>query len=217
MKRYKTIEKKAQVEFKVKKSRFISYMTPVDTKEKAEEFIDAISKKNHDATHNVPVYIIGAEGSIEKYSDDGEPAGTAGLPVLEMFRKENLSNIAIVITRYFGGTKLGTGGLVRAYTKSAKMALESANVIEKREYIKTSFTLDYTLHGKINNYILNNSELILHDTKFTDEVELIIYVNPASMDKFKKDLQNFTNGQVTVDILEKSFLTFSNNKYIKER
>src|SRR5699024_4890875 len=115
----------------INKSRFIGYASPVESEKSAQEFIDTIKQKHKDATHNVFAYIIGQNKNIQRYSDDGEPSGTAGIPILEMMKKEDLTDTVIVVTRYFGGIKLGAGGLVRAYIKGAKCGLESANIVEK--------------------------------------------------------------------------------------
>ena len=127
---YKTVKKGAYDEFVEKKSRFIGYVKPVTTEDEAIEFVNAVRKKHSDATHNCYAYIV-RENNIMRYSDDGEPAGTAGMPILDVLRKEDLTDVCVVVTRYFGGTLLGTGGLVRAYTKGAQVGLDAAERIEK--------------------------------------------------------------------------------------
>ena len=131
--RYKTVINEAQAQIVIEKSKFIGYIRPVETQEEAEAFVTSIRVMNRDATHNVPAYVLGEKFEIQKYSDDGEPSGTAGVPVVQMLVKEGITNVAIVMTRYFGGIKLGTGGLVRAYTGIAKEALQAAGVAEVKD------------------------------------------------------------------------------------
>lgn len=213
---YKTIQGAVRSEFKVKKSKFIGYLQPVETKEAAEEFIDFISKKHYDANHNVPVYIIGEDSEIQKYSDDGEPSGTAGMPMLDLLKNEGFTNIAAVVTRYFGGTKLGTGGLVRAYTKSLSLALEGATILEKREYIASEMLLDYTMHGKFINYIKNNDGIILNDEIFTDQVQIKMFIKPEKFDKIKDEINDMSAGTIKIEVLDYKFLTFENGIYQRE-
>ena len=130
---YKTVKQQAEAEQIIEKSRFISYIKPVMSKEEADRFIAQIRAMNHAATHNVPAFVIGDKMQLQWASDDGEPQGTAGAPIVQMLVKEGITNVAVVITRYFGGIKLGTGGLVRAYTSSAKLALLAAGSAEVRE------------------------------------------------------------------------------------
>ena len=126
---YRTVFKYGQDEFIVKKSRFIGYCAPIKSEGEALEFIGKIKSKHRDATHNVYAYVLGDTSNTQRFSDDGEPSGTAGIPVLEVIKKEDLRNIIVVITRYFGGIKLGGGGLIRAYTKGAKLGIEAAKII----------------------------------------------------------------------------------------
>ena len=129
---YKTLAKAGSDEIIIEKSRFIGYCAPVSSEEEALEFIEKIKKKHYDATHNVFAYVVGLDNNIQRYNDDGEPSGTAGVPILEVIKKEDLRNVVIVVTRYFGGIKLGTGGLIRAYTKGAKIALDAGIIIKKK-------------------------------------------------------------------------------------
>ena len=145
LKTYRTVEQLGQDEVVIEKSTFIGYARPVENEEAALAFIQEIKKKHRDATHNVPAYVLGEHNEVQRCNDDGEPSGTAGVPVLEVLKKENVRNVAIVVTRYFGGIKLGTGGLVRAYTKGAKVALESAKIITRVLYQTVIISVDYTL------------------------------------------------------------------------
>ena len=140
---YKTIKREAVCEQIIEKSRFIAHIAPVESREEAENFINEIKKEHKSATHNVPVMVIGDKMQLQWASDDGEPQGTSGFPILSMLVNENITNVAIVVTRYFGGIKLGTGGLVRAYTSSAKKALESAGTAEATEVVKAPVAAEY--------------------------------------------------------------------------
>lgn len=213
---YKTIKAPVRSEFKVKKSKFIGYLLPVETKEGAEEFIQKTTKKHYDANHNVPVYIVGEDSEIQKYSDDGEPSGTAGMPMLDLLKNEGITNIAVVVTRYFGGTKLGTGGLVRAYTKSLSLALEGATILEKKEYILSEMVVDYTLHGKFVNYIKNNCSIILKKENFTDQVEIKMFIKPEKFDKIRDEINDMSAGTIQIKTIDYKFLTFENGIYQKE-
>jgi len=138
---YRTIHEYGVHEIIINKSRFIGYAKPVESEEDAIKFIEEIKFKHKDATHNVLAYVIGQNNNIQRYSDDGEPSGTAGIPILEVLKKENLRNVVVVVTRYYGGVKLGTGGLVRAYIKGAKIALEASKIYHLTS-LQTGLCLD---------------------------------------------------------------------------
>lgn len=157
-----TLAKPANAEFIEKKSKFIGYVQPVTDETEAAAFIDMIKSRHWDAKHNVHAYIIGQKGEIQRSTDDGEPAGTAGRPVLEIIKGELLTNIAVVVTRYFGGVLLGTGGLVRAYGKAAKMAIESSEKVCRVRAKKIAVCADYDLIGKVENFLLKKGYCIDH-------------------------------------------------------
>lgn len=190
---YKTVLNKAETENIIEKSRFIGYIKPVESAEEAEGFITEIKKLNKDATHNVPVYVIGEKFEVQRYSDDGEPSGTAGVPILQMLIKEGITNVAVIITRYFGGIKLGTGGLFRAYTNTAKMALEEAQIALVSEYDVIDVKIDYTFLGKLQNLSLTEN-FTIRDTLFEDTVTLTIVSSADKTAKMKETLINITNG-----------------------
>jgi len=146
---YTTVAQRATAEEIIEKSRFIANMASVSSKEEAEAFISAIRAQYKDATHNVPAYIIGDKMQIQWGSDDGEPGGTAGTPIVQMLQKEGITNVVCVVTRYFGGIKLGTGGLVRAYTGCAKLALEKAGRYDVKEYITETIEIPYSNYDTI--------------------------------------------------------------------
>ena len=212
---YKTIFEYGEAEDIINKSRFIGYAKPVETEEEAVAFVEEIKKKHKDATHNVPVYLVGEKFEIQRYSDDGEPSGTAGVPVLSMLKNEGITNLAIVVTRYFGGIKLGTGGLVRAYTHAAKIAVEAARVVDKKVYREVHVLLDYTLHGKFQNFLMNNEVYLLKDTIYMDNVNTVVYIEPEMIDEFQKKVIDLTNGKVDINEYEDIFLTILDGKAVE--
>lgn len=209
---FKTIMKEAEIEEYIEKSRFIGYTKPVKTEEEAVEFIESIKKKHRDATHNVPVYLIGANFDIQRYSDDGEPSGTAGVPILSMLKNEGITDIAIVVTRYFGGIKLGTGGLVRAYTSAAKNAIFESDVVEMVSYKIIELDLDYTLHGSVLNFISMNSRYIIKDTEFTEKVLMKICVEEPMLDEFTSKIVDLTNSRCEITVADEVMLPVIDGK-----
>jgi uncharacterized YigZ family protein len=205
MKDYKTVAAEGAFEIQIQKSRFIGHACPVTTEEEAIAFVERIRKKHWHATHNVPVYLLDA---VQRYSDDGEPSGTAGIPILEMLKKEGITDICIVVTRYFGGIKLGTGGLVRAYTNSAKAVLQEIGVIEKRVYQSVEMVFDYTLHGKIQNYCMNQPAVIVAETSFSDRVAMQLRIEPESYDQTIAQIIEMTANQVEMSEPKQMYLTF---------
>ncbi len=211
---YKTVLSPGEDSLVIEKSKFIGYIQPVETVEAAEAFVSSIRKKHYDATHNVPVYVIGSQFEVQKYSDDGEPSGTAGLPVLEMLKKEKITNVAIVMTRYFGGIKLGTGGLVRAYTQTAKCALRAGEIIERRLMLRRLITLDYPLHGKVLNDLMSMPEVIIGETHFTECVTISLYFPEALQHQLEGALINATSGGVIFSEQETFFITVKDGQVL---
>lgn len=189
---YRTVLEEASSEIHINKSRFIAHIKPIKSEEDAQLFIEGIKKRHNQAAHNVPVYLLGLPYLVERYSDDGEPSGTAGVPVLDMLKKMQVSNVCIVITRYFGGVKLGTGGLVRAYTESAKSVLDQVGLISVDDYIACQLQIDYGHHGKIMNIIANET-CFLESTDFTDAVTLNFYASPDTYQRMHEDIVNVTS------------------------
>jgi len=212
--RYKTLLKYAEAEQIIEKSKFIGYAKPVETEEEAIAFIESIRSKHWDATHNVPVYLIGKNNEIQRYSDDGEPAGTAGIPILDMLKKEEIRNVVIVVTRYFGGIKLGTGGLVRAYTSTAKLVLQEAKVIEKVLYDLIKIRMDYSFLGKVQNELLN-AGYVLKETLFDDAVTLYIYSETDQTERCIQMVTNLTSGKGEIQIEETLYLNVDNGVVLK--
>lgn len=197
LERYTTILYENQDELIEKKSRFIATIKPICTEEEAIGFIEEISKKYRDSRHNVFAYSIGLDYPIERYSDDGEPSGTAGMPILEVIRGNKLKNVAIVVTRYFGGTLLGTGGLVRAYGGSAKIAIDTAIKVDKVLYHFVDVKVDYTYTGKLENDIRNNKHLI-YETEYLDKVTYKVLVEFKEIDKFHENIVDITHSNVEI-------------------
>ncbi|MFZ5945426.1 MAG: YigZ family protein [Bacillota bacterium] len=191
---YKTLLQPGVAEIYIEKSRFIGYSAPVASEQEAVAFIGEIKARHNDAAHNVPAYVIGMGNEIQRYSDDGEPSGTAGIPILEVIKKEDLRNVVIIVTRYFGGIKLGTGGLIRAYTKGAKIAVDAAPIITKRLHKLFQVEIEYTLLGKVQNEIIQ-SEYIIKEVKYDHLVHFFVYVPLFKEKLFQKQLIELTNAR----------------------
>lgn len=215
MSNFKTIYQEAEVTEIVKKSKFISYVKPVESVEEANEFINMIKKKHWNASHNVPVYVLGDNFQVQKFSDDGEPSGTAGLPILDILKKEGITNVVVVVTRYFGGVKLGTGGLVRAYSHCAKLALEEARIIEMVEYQSVSVIISYTLNGKFQNFINLNHEYLLDETIYAEDVEVKLLVKTDEVEEFRGKVIDLTSDNCEVILNEIMMLPISNGEWVK--
>lgn len=204
LKTYRTVEQFGQDEIIIEKSTFIGYAKPVASEEEALAFIQEIKKKHRDATHNVPAYVLGEHNDIQRCNDDGEPSGTAGVPVLEVLKKEDVRDVAVVVTRYFGGIKLGTGGLVRAYTKGAKIALEAAKIITKVLYQVVIVSVDYTMLGTLQNQL----RLKQYDTKdivYDEMVHLHVWVEEEDVQNFKELIIEWTNARAIIEDGEISY------------
>ena len=202
MENFKTVLNLGSAEIVEKKSRFIANAMPVKSEEEAKAFIEEIKKRYWDARHNVFAYQIGLKNGVQRFSDDGEPQGTAGMPVLNVLTGEDIKNCVIVVTRYFGGTLLGTGGLVRAYGKSAKEALYNAQIAEIGEYCEFEVICDYSLQGKIQ-YMIRGGQYVLKDIVFTDTVRFVVLVGDAVKDKFLDRVTDISNGKADVNEIRK--------------
>lgn len=208
LKYYFALDNSAEVEFIEKKSRFIAHVSPVKDEAEALEFIDGIKTKHREATHNVHAYQIGEKDEIQRANDDGEPAGTAGRPVLEVIKKEQLKNVVVVVTRYFGGIMLGAGGLIRAYGKSASLGLHTAGIVKKLLCKEVFLSLDYTLFGKVQNHLMSEKHLI-KDTIYTDIVNVICHIEADRVDKFMKELTDLTNAECKIDVGDDLYISES--------
>lgn len=204
MKSFKTIDTQAEAQIIEKKSKFIANVCPVSSEDEAKQFIAQIKKKYFDARHNCFAYVIDGAVTIQRFSDDGEPSGTAGKPILDIIVNQDIKNVVIVVTRYFGGILLGTGGLVKAYGKSAKEGLIAGKIVQMLPYFKINIKIDYQLAGKVQ-YEINTNNYFIKDIVYTDLVEFIIYVDEKKAESFIKDIINLTNSKA---IIEKSSLEF---------
>lgn len=202
---YKTVAKMGFNEIIINKSRFIGYGMPIESEDEAISFIKEIKEKHKDATHNVYAYVFGRESNIQRFSDDGEPSGTAGIPVLEVIKKEDLRNLVVVVTRYFGGTKLGGGGLIRAYTKSAKTAIDSSIIVENKLFDRILIKTSYGSYGKIENYFIENNKT-LERIDFLEQVQIELYIEKEETHRVVSDLMNITSGELFYEIKNEIFL-----------
>ncbi len=190
---YRTVLNEANDEFIERKSRFIGYIKPVTTQEDAVAFINEIKSKHWDATHNVYAYVL-REGQVRRYSDDGEPQGTAGIPVLDVLLKENVTDCVVVATRYFGGTLLGAGGLVRAYSHTAKLAVDAGKVITMKLCKVLKVTCDYNFYGRLNSLIPETGGVI-DDSEFADNVTVTFKLPVDDVDAFEAKLVDMSFGK----------------------
>ncbi|GAA3643142.1 YigZ family protein [Asaccharospora irregularis] len=210
---YKTLHEFGMDEIIIEKSTFIGYAKPIKTEEEAVEFINEIKKKHKDATHNVWAYTVGNNMNIQRYSDDGEPQGTAGIPTLEVIKKEDLRDVVVVVTRYFGGVKLGAGGLVRAYTKGAKIGLEAGKIIEKVMYQEVKIKIDYTLLGRVQNEIMNMGYFV-KDTIYEDNVEIIVYSRIEEIETLTSKMTDITSATAQIALGEEFYLSEKDGQVI---
>lgn len=204
MNQYRTVYVGREAEIIEKKSRFIATVKPVKSEEEAIAFIESLKKKYWNATHNCFAYVIGEHFQIQRCSDDGEPGGTAGKPMLDVLLGEELHDTAVVVTRYFGGTLLGTGGLVRAYQASVKAGLNASTVITKIHGHKVVIQTDYTGLGKIQ-YILGQRGIQILNSEYTDQVQLEVLLPEADLQKVIAEITEGTNGQAVMEVMEECY------------
>ncbi len=195
---YKTVKGYGESEQIIQKSRFIAYVNRVESEEDAIQFIQSIKKKHWDATHNCSAYMIGENDLIQKANDDGEPSGTAGVPILEVIKKKGLKDTVVVVTRYFGGIKLGAGGLIRAYGGSASEGINATGVVERRLMRIMKSTFDYTLLGKIENE-LRNSHYTIKEIHYLDKVMIESFAEEDAKEAFIDWMTDLSNGQASIE------------------
>lgn len=205
MESYVTLKGRGSAELIIEKSVFITYCQRVEDQEEADNFISEIKKKHYDATHNVSAYRLKKNPLVEKSSDDGEPSGTAGLPVLNLLRQRNIQNVCVVVTRYFGGIKLGKGGLVRAYSESAKEGLNATGLVSKEVFQLLVVEISYPLWGKLKNELDRRGTLI-KETVFTDVVTVFLYCKPEEVEEMVDMLTNLSEGKAIVEMREREYL-----------
>ena len=207
---YLTISGITKASFIEKRSEFIGCIAPVRTNDEAVAFINSVKAEHRKARHNVYAYILRGD-NISRYSDDGEPQGTAGVPVLDVLQKRGLTDVCMVVTRYFGGILLGGGGLVRAYSHAASLACDAAHIMDMCLCRRLKITADYGMYGKIS-YLLPNFDTITVNSVFGSEVSLEILVLSEKLGALKKELTEATNGSVTIEEGEELFEDFSSVK-----
>ncbi len=192
---YKTLMKRGSDEFIINKSRFIGHGAPVETEEGALAFLADIRKKHADATHNCYAYIIGRNMGVMRYSDDGEPGGTAGMPIIEVMKNRGVVNACVVVTRYFGGVLLGAGGLVRAYTQGAVTAIDASGVGVMHLTARYMMDVSYAMLSRVE-YFLKSAPVIVEDKDFSDVITLTLLVRCADEDKLLADLTQLSEGRL---------------------
>lgn len=202
---YRTIKQISEIKIEINKSLFIAYASPAETEAAALTFIQDIKKRHKEANHNCSAYVIGQHGQTQKADDDGEPGGTAGRPILEVINKSDVKNAVIVVTRYFGGIKLGTGGLIRAYTKAAVDGLDAAIIIEKQLHTRLAIEINYHLLGTVENQLRLNHYPI-ENKEFSHIVKIIALVRKGSEDKLLRLLADCTAAQAVVQPIGEIYL-----------
>ncbi|MFS0876396.1 YigZ family protein [Solibacillus isronensis] len=204
---YITVKGYGESEIIISKSRFLTYVERVETEEEAILFIDKIKKMHASATHNCSCYMIGEHDQIQKANDDGEPSGTAGVPMLEVLKKQGLKDTVVVVTRYFGGIKLGGGGLIRAYSKATTEGITVAQVVERKLHYLMKIGIDYVWLGKLENEI-RGSHYHLHDIQYAENVEIYVHVLKEEEPTFIDWITELTNGQAIITNEEALFIEF---------
>lgn len=207
---YQTVKGYGESELIIQKSRFLTYVDRAETEQQAHDFIYNIKQLHKDATHNCSAYIIGEHDNVQKANDDGEPSGTAGVPMLEVLKKQGIKDTVVVVTRYYGGIKLGGGGLIRAYGKATTEGIEAAKVVERKLHHLMKVIIDYTWLGKVENEV-RNSQYPLKEINYADSVEVLVYTKADEEPSFIDWITEITNGQAIIEIVEKDFLEFDVN------
>jgi uncharacterized YigZ family protein len=202
---YRTIRENGIHEIEIKKSRFICHLKRVESEEEAQAFIEEIKKEHWKATHNCSAYTIGMNDDIQRAHDDGEPSGTAGVPMLEIFLKRELKNVAAVVTRYFGGIKLGAGGLIRAYGGAVNEAVDQIGVVERQLQRLIDVTVTYSQSGKVENS-LREADYTIQDTLYTENITYQCVVPLEKEEKFIEDITNWTSAQAEIEIGQQAWI-----------
>ncbi|WP_077601919.1 YigZ family protein [Oceanobacillus sojae] len=203
---YYTVKQHGTDEITIQKSRFIANVKRVESEEEAQEFIQSIKKEHRDAAHNCSAYMIGETDHIQKANDDGEPGGTAGVPILEVLKKKGLKDTAVVVTRYFGGIKLGAGGLIRAYGSATTQGIKTTGIVRRERMQGVSVTVEYPMLGKLENEVRQQSKYILENIHYLENVAFIIYVKTEETDAFKNWIVEMTNAQATIELLDQKYV-----------
>lgn len=202
---YLTVKGYGENEIVIQKSRFIAHVKRTTTEEEAKGFIESIKKDHHSATHNCSAYLIGEQDHIQKANDDGEPSGTAGVPMLEVLKKRQLKDTTVVVTRYFGGIKLGAGGLIRAYGQSVSEGLNATGIVERKLMTKIQTNIDYTLLGKVENEV-RSSKYLLEEIKYLNNVQVIVTVERGEEEAYIEWITNLTSGKSEINIQNQLYI-----------
>ncbi|RST77472.1 YigZ family protein [Siminovitchia acidinfaciens] len=202
---YLTVKTEGTHEINIQKSRFITHLKRAETEEEAQAFIQEIKKEHWNATHNCSAYMIGENDQIQKANDDGEPSGTAGVPMLEVLKKRNLKDTVVVVTRYFGGIKLGAGGLIRAYGRAVSEGLDAIGTVQRTLMTIMHVKVDYTWLGKLENEI-RSSVYQLKEIHYADTVEIEVYVKEDQINEFQEWMTELTNGQADISDGEQLYM-----------
>ena len=202
---YYTVKQAGTHEITIQKSRFIGHIERVNSADEAQSFIQRVKKEHHSATHNCSAYVIGDHDDIQKANDDGEPSGTAGMPMLDVLQKLELKNTAAVVTRYFGGIKLGAGGLIRAYSSATSEAIKKIGIVRGILMQGFKVSIPYTLLGKLQHHLEASPHIIEH-IEYTEHVELSVYVQSGEEKAFSELITNLTSDQATVKETTKKYV-----------
>lgn len=205
LKSYYTIAEDSEHEIVIRGSRFICSLQRVENEEEAKAFIQTIKKEHWKATHNCSAYLIGDRDEIQRAHDDGEPSGTAGVPMLEVLKKNELKYVVAVVTRYFGGTKLGAGGLIRAYSKSVSSTLKEIGIVERAMQIPVKCTVSYSASGKLENNLIQSPYSVI-DTLYTDQVTFSVGIPADDVEIFQSEMINFMNGNIQFETGEAQYV-----------
>ncbi|WP_099203326.1 YigZ family protein [Miniphocaeibacter massiliensis] len=208
---YNSILKKEIIETEIKKSRFIGYSCPVETEEEALKFVEYIKSENPQARHNCFAYIIGEKKLTQRYSDDGEPSGTAGIPILDIIKKKDITDICIVVTRYFGGILLGAGGLIRAYSNAANDVVNKSIIVEKKYFSSFTLKIDYNSYGRILNYLEENG-VYIKNKQYEEDVSLNVFIEEEKEENLRKNLLDLTSGNIQILFNKKNLMNTINGQ-----
>ena len=199
MQPYKTTADFGTSYYEIQKSKFYTYTAHVEDEAAAREFVQRIKKKHFDARHNCSAWVLGHDSSQQKSNDDGEPGGTAGNPILEAIKQHGLTNIVVVVTRYFGGIKLGAGGLIRAYNHSASLGIEATPQVEVKPFSRVAVELDYTMLGTVENWVRSNN-VRTEETEYTDRVKVNLLIEPNDVEAVQRELVDLTSGRGVIHV-----------------
>lgn len=205
MENYRTIKEDGVHEIEIKKSRFICHLKRVESEEEATDFIDAVKKEHWKATHNCSAYTLGLNDEIQRAHDDGEPSGTAGVPMLEIFLKRDLKNVAAVVTRYFGGVKLGAGGLIRAYGGAVNEAVNAIGIVERQVQLLIDVTVSYSQSGSVE-HALREANYRVQDTSYTENVTYHCVIPIEDEKKFVSDVTNWTSAEAEIEVGQQAWV-----------